>query len=188
MAYSEGLDLLKPSLDRFLDQANYKNSWMMILEEDKFGLTKNAEAVGIRTVRGNKLHTARAVFKIDRLANNVPYNFVPPRRQYVNRGLYIRKIRGDEIIQYFGVHDRLYLQLDAKPAKTSDLAEALSTQLEMTVLESDIVPEDIMAHKATAIVRFSTKSQSFIGEMLVDITTKAFEEAERLDQDPSGVN
>lgn len=174
MAYSDGLDLLKPSFDRLLEQANYKNSWIMILEEDQFGLTKNAVAVGLREVSGNPLYFGRAVFSVDRLANNAPFNWIAPRNQFINRGFYVRKIRGDELVRLFGVVDRLYLQLDQPPAKTTELAPIFTELFNIQVDVTDIVEEDIQTHRPTVLIRFSRKSPHFRGEMLVDLLTKAF--------------
>lgn len=175
MAYSHGLNLLKPSFDRFLEQANYKNSWMMILPEPGYELNKNAEAVDIRHIRGNKLYFARAVFLIDRLANDVPFNWVEPRNQYIRRGLYIRKIRGSEIIQRFGVVDRLYLEQETIPTTSNEFAKIISDKFGLTMDASDIVDEPLVVGKNTCIIRFSRRSQMYHGEMLVDITTQAFE-------------
>lgn len=175
MAYSHGLDLLKPSFDRFLEQANYKNSWMMILPEPDYGLNKNAEAVDMRTIRGNKLYFARAVFLIDRLANDVPFNWVEPRNQYIRRGLYIRKIRGTELIQRFGVVDRLYLEMATAPTHTEEFAKVISDKFGLIIDKEDIVNEELVVGKNTCIIRFSRRSKMFHGEVLVDITTPAFE-------------
>lgn len=175
MSYSHGLDLLKPSFDRFLEQANYKNSWMMILPEPDYGLNKNAEAVEMRPISGNKLYYGRAVFIIDRLANDVPFNWVEPRVQYIRRGLYIRKIRGSELIKRFGIVDRLYLEQDTIPATSEEFAEIIKNKYGLIIDKTDIMNEALVVGKKTYTIRFSSRSKMYHGEMLVDITTKAFE-------------
>lgn len=171
MSFSNGLDLTKPSKERFIEQANYINSWFLVMTEPAFGLNANAELIDIVPETGNKMYTGRAVFRIDRLANNVPYNYKAPKQRYINRGIYIKQITANEIIDTFGIGGTVYLGLTEVPATTDLLADAFKTRFGLEMTKSDILSQTIPANAKCIMVTFSKLSVGYVGKLRVDLTT-----------------
>lgn len=172
MAFANGLDLTLSSKQRFIDQANYKHSWFLIMTEDQIGLTKNAELIDVVPVKGNKDRTGRAIFRIDREANNVPFNFKKPRTRFISRGVNIKQITADEIIKAFGIGGVVYLgDVQPAPANTQDLAAAFKTQFGLNMTKDDILASPIAAGATCVTVTFAKMSVGFTGAFRVDIKT-----------------
>lgn len=171
MAFSSGLDLTLTSTQRFIEQANFKNSWFMILTQADYGLNANAELIDIKPVRGNSMYTGRAVFRIDRYANNVPFNFPAPKNRYVNRGIYIKQITGTEIIETFGIDGTVYLGLEVVPASTTELAAAFQSRFGLVMTAEDILAQPINPASTCIMVTFDKLSVGYVGKLRVDLTT-----------------
>jgi hypothetical protein len=176
MAFANGLDLTLSSKQRFIDQANYKHSWFLVLAEDdeKTGLKKNAELIDVRPITGNARRTARAIFRIDREANNVPFNFVEPRNRYIERGVAIQQITADEIIKTYGIGGVVYLAMEAAPDNTQGLAEGFATRFGLKITPEDIVAQPIGQGVVCVMVTFSKMSVGYTGSLRVDITTPVY--------------
>lgn len=172
MAFAQGLDLTLSSKQRFIEQANYKHSWFLILTKDQYGLSKNAELIDVVPVIGNKQHTARARFTVDRKANNVPFNFQEPRTQFIDRGVYVRQITAEEIVKAFGIGGVVYLGLgEAVPADNKNLAAAFKERFGLNMAETDIVAKVIHPGTTCVTVTFSKMSVGYTGSLRVDLTT-----------------
>lgn len=172
MAFANGLDLTLTSKQRFIDQANYKHSWFLIMTKDQYGFTKNAELIDVVPVAGNKQHTARARFRIDRKANNVPFNFTEPKTQFINRGVYVSQLTADEIVKVFGVNGVVYLGLGENvPANNQGLAAAFKERFGLNMVAEDIVAKAIPVGAKCVTVTFAKMSVGFVGSLRVDLTT-----------------
>lgn len=172
MAFAKGLDLTLSSKQRFMDQANYKHSWFLINTKDTDTYTKNAELIDVVPVVGNKDRTARAKFRIDREANNVPFNFVNPRNRFVERGIYVRQITAEELIKAFGICGVVYLGITGPvPDNTQKLAGIFKTRFGLNMTEADILPSTIGPGVTCTTLTFSKMSVGFIGAFRVDLTT-----------------
>ena len=172
MAFADGFDLTLSSKQRFIDQANYKHSWFLILTKDDHGLTKNAELIDVQPIRGNIERTARAKFRIDREANNVPFNFDKPKNQFITRGVNIKQITAEEIIKAFGINGVVYLGITGEvPDNTNKLAEHFKTRFGLDMTEDDILPHPIGAGVTCVTVTFAKMSVGFVGAFRVDLTT-----------------
>lgn len=172
MAFANGLDLTLSSKQRFIEQANYKHSWFLIMTKDQYGLTKNAELIDVVPVAGNKQHTARAQFRIDRKANNVPFNFAEPRSQFISRGVYVQQITADELVKAFGVGGVVYLGLGENvPDNNQKLAAVFKERFGLNMVEEDIVSKAIPTGATCVTVTFAKMSVGYTGSFRVDLTT-----------------
>lgn len=171
MAFSNGLDLTKSSLERFIDAANYKRSWFLLNTEDDGEWKANAVLKSVTPVSNRPGVTAVAKFEVDREANNVPYNFVKPKQRYFTRSIDIRQITAQEIIDKWAIAGTLYAGKLSNIKTTKQLAAPLSKVTGLTISESDILDQQIPNNAGCIFVQFAPSSLNYIGTMRVDIVT-----------------
>lgn len=173
--FSDGLDLTKSSMERFLEAANYKSSWFFIDTENRTDtkLNKefltNAELIDVKPIVSSK-YTAIAVFRIDKEVNGVPYDF-KNRNRYLTRRVKIKQIKANDLIREFGINGVIYLG-EQKISKTTELATILSKHFGLTIEEKDILEQTVPENCQCVLVVFNSRSLNYTGSMRVDISTQ----------------
>lgn len=165
--------LSKSSAVRFKEAANFKHSQFMILTADdaELGLKENAELINIEPYNIAP-YTGRAHFRMDRLANGVPFGEPAPSKRYFPRHILIRQITGQEIVDKFGINGVVHMDLyGSVPATTKQLAETFKTRFGLEMAEVDIQDEVIPTGARCIVVRFNSKSVGYKGALRVDLTT-----------------
>lgn len=165
--------LQKSSAARLIEAANFKHSGFLVLVEDNaaLGLKKNAELIDVQPYN-LKPYTAKAIFRVDREANTLPFNEQAPSRQFHNRSILIRQIAAQDIVDRFGINGVVYLDLgEDVPETTSGLAARFKELFGLEMTAADIVDQQIARGATCILVRFNPKSVGFKGALRVDIAT-----------------
>lgn len=170
--------LEQSALHRFIAAANYKHSKFFIAVDDSndLNLKENAELINIEPYNIAP-YTGRAHFRMDRLANGVPFGEPTPSKRYFSRHILIRQITGQEIVDEFGINGVVYMNLyhDGVPGTTKQLAAAFRSRFGLEMAEVDIEDQVIPTDARCIIVRFSTKSVGYKGALRVDLITQTLD-------------
>lgn len=176
--FSDGLDLTKSSMERFLEAANYKHSWFFIDTEKRTDtkLNKeflaNAELIDVKPIQSSK-YTAIALFRVDKEVNGVPYDF-KNKEKYLTRRVRITQVKANDLIREFGVNGVIYLG-EQKIAKTTELADALSKHFGLPIKTDDILEQNVPPNCQCVLVVFNPRSLNYVGSMRVDITKQVID-------------
>lgn len=169
MAFSNGLDLAKNSYQRLAEAANFKRSQLVIYTAAANGLEINAELIDIRETSDVRF-TGEAIFRIDKMANNLPFDHEVPTKRYFERGIKIKQTLASEIIEAFGIGGVIYLGTQTVTTVAA-LAPLLSTAFNMTIAAGDLVDNPIAPGTTCVLVRFHPLSIGYKGSFRVDIAT-----------------
>ena len=165
--------LEQTSQERFIAAANFKHAcfFIAVADDEDLGLKENAELINIEPYNIAP-YTGRAHFRMDRLANGVPFGEPAPSKRYFSRHILIRQITGQEIVDKFGINGVVHMDLyGSVPATTKQLAETFKTRFGLEMAEVDIEDQVIPTGARCIIVRFSTKSVGYKGALRVDLIT-----------------
>lgn len=171
--FSNGLDLTKSSLDRMLEAANYKLSWLFIdpknREDEVLQKTfkKNADLIDVKPI-ASRQYTAIAYFRIDKEANGVPFDFLNNER-YHTRKVHVKQVTAKELIETFGKSGVIYAGKQT-PKKTTDLAKVLTKLFGMVVAKDDILEQTVPDGAECITVVFNPMSLNFAGSFRLDVT------------------
>lgn len=170
MAFSNGLDLAKNSYQRLAEAANFKRSQLVIYTAPANGLEINAELIDIRETSDVRF-TGEAIYRIDKMANNLPFGHEVPTKRYFERGIKIKQTLASEIIEAFGIGGVIYLGTQTVVQTVADLAPLLSSAFNMTIAAGDLVDNPIAPGTTCVLVRFHPLSIGYKGSFRVDIAT-----------------
>lgn len=180
-AFSDGLDLTKTGHERFIEAVNFKYSWFLIhtknVEDETtgFNFEANAELIDIEEYKSSK-YTGRAVYRVDRTANNVPYNYhIPNEKVFIERNIPIKQTTAGEIIEAYGGPYGVIILKDvpANTKNTHDLIPTLNATLTgLTFTKEDIVNLPIQASADCVVIRFHPLSLNYKGSFRVEIIRK----------------
>ena len=166
--------LAKSSKERFIEKANYKHAWFLILLEDDEALNMQANAI-LEDVVDYPVqpYTAKAIFTIDRWAHDTPHGVVQPKKRYFQREVLIRQTTADEVVAKHGTGSVLYLGLNKNtiPSDTHGLIDRINELFDLGIEEHDIMQQLITNDSKCIIMNFSTKSLRYRGAFRVDLTT-----------------
>lgn len=176
MSYQDTLFPARTSMQRFLDSANYKKSWFLVLLEDTdFGknlnFKANAELIDVRPAPFNSEYNAKAIYRVDREANGHPFSFNPPAKRYIQRTIKIQQITTSQLVDAFGVHGVMYLGDQSAAKTTHDLVAALNTVTDLGITTDDIILQNIPPSATCIMLTFNPLSVRFAGSMRVDVRT-----------------
>jgi hypothetical protein len=161
------------SLDRFIAAANYKHSffYIAVTADEELNLMENAELINIEPYNITP-YTGRAVFRMDRLANGVPFGEVTPTKQFFDQHVLIKQITGQDIVNTFGINGVVYMDLGISvPPTTKLLAGTFQSRFGLVMTPSDIQDQVIPPGARCIVVRFNAKSVGYKGSLRVDLTT-----------------
>lgn len=182
MHFADGLDLTKTGLERFIEAVNFKYSWFLIHTKDVadevtgFNFKANAELIDIKEYKSHKF-TGRAVYRVDRTANNVPYNYhIPDEKVFIERNVPIKQTTAGEIIEAYGGPNGVIVLLEVPTdlKDTHGLIPALNATLEgLTFTKEDIVNIPVSIVADCTVIRFHPLSLNYKGAFRVELIRKA---------------